>query len=44
MFGFLGITNIEIVRAEGLAYGDEARSKAMNDANVRINEELFAAA
>ena len=44
LFGFLGITNIEIVRAEGLAYGDEARSKALNDANVRINQQLFAAA
>ena len=44
VFGFLGITDIEIVRAEGLAYGDEVRSKAMSDANVRINEQLFAAA
>ena len=44
LFGFLGITDIEIVRAEGLAYGDEVRSKAMSDANVRINEQLFAAA
>jgi len=44
VLGFLGITDIEIVRAEGLAYGDEVRSKAMSDANVRINEQLFAAA
>ncbi|WP_339428232.1 MULTISPECIES: FMN-dependent NADH-azoreductase [unclassified Pseudomonas] len=44
LFGFLGITDIEIVRAEGLAYGDDARSKSLSDANVRINEQLFAAA
>ena len=44
LFGFLGITNIEIVRAEGLAYGDEVRSKSLSDANVLINEQLFAAA
>ena len=44
LFGFLGITDIEIVRAEGLAYGDDARSKALSDANVLINEQLFAAA
>ena len=44
LFGFFGITNIEIVRAEGLAYGDEARSKALSDANARINQQLFAAA
>jgi FMN-dependent NADH-azoreductase len=44
LFGFLGITDIEIVRAEGLAYGDQVRSKAMSDANVLINEQLFASA
>ncbi len=44
LFGFLGITNIEIVRAEGLAYGDEVRSKSLSDANVLINDQLFAAA
>lgn len=44
MLGFLGITDIEFVRAHGLAYGDDARSKALNDANVLINEQLFAAA
>ncbi|MGY3025417.1 FMN-dependent NADH-azoreductase [Pseudomonas lurida] len=44
LFGFLGITDIEIVRAEGLAYGDEVRSKALSDANALINEQLFAAA
>ncbi|MFC6338754.1 FMN-dependent NADH-azoreductase [Pseudomonas sp. CCM 7891] len=44
LLGFLGITDIEFVRAHGLAYGDELRSKAMSDANVHINEQLFAAA
>lgn len=44
MFGFLGITDIEFVRAHGLAYGDEVRSKAMSDAQAQISEQLFAAA
>ncbi len=44
LLGFLGITDIEFVRAHGLAYGDEFRSKSLSDANVRINEQLFAAA
>lgn len=42
--GFIGITDIEIVRAHGLGYGDEVRSKAMSDAQVQISEQLFAAA
>ena len=44
VFGFLGITDIEFVRAQGLAYGEEVRSKALSDANAVINEQLFAAA
>ena len=44
LLGFLGITDIEFVRAHGLAYGDEFRSKSLSDANVLINEQLFAAA
>ncbi len=44
LLGFLGITDIEIVRAEGLAYGDEVRSKALSEANLVISEQLFAAA
>ncbi|MBT2372925.1 FMN-dependent NADH-azoreductase [Pseudomonas fluorescens] len=44
LLGFLGITDIEFVRAHGLAYGEELRSKAMSDANVQISEQLFAAA
>lgn len=43
MFGFLGITDIEFVRAEGLAYGDEMRSKAMNEAKLQISEQFAAA-
>jgi FMN-dependent NADH-azoreductase len=44
LFGFIGITDIEFVRAHGLAYGDEVRGKAMNDAQAQISEQLFAAA
>ncbi|AIC19986.1 MULTISPECIES: FMN-dependent NADH-azoreductase [Pseudomonas] len=44
LFGFLGITDIEFVRAHGLAYGDEVRTKALNDAQAQISEQLFAAA
>ncbi|SDZ49893.1 FMN-dependent NADH-azoreductase [Pseudomonas sp. NFIX28] len=44
LFGFLGITDIEFVRAQGLAYGDEVRSKALSDAQAQIDEQLFAAA
>jgi len=43
MFGFLGITDIEIVRAEGLAYGDEMRAKAMTEAKAQIGEQFAAA-
>jgi FMN-dependent NADH-azoreductase len=42
--GFIGITDIEIVRAHGLGYGDEVRNKAMSDAQAQIDEQLFAAA
>ena len=44
LVGFLGITDIDVVRAEGLAYGDDVRSKAMSEANLLINEQLFATA
>ncbi|MDR0193440.1 FMN-dependent NADH-azoreductase [Pseudomonas yamanorum] len=44
LLGFLGITDIEFVRAHGLAYGDEARTKALSDAHVLISDQLFAAA
>jgi len=42
--GFIGITDLEIVRAHGLAYGDEHRSNAMSAAQAQISNELFAAA
>ncbi|AGZ35488.1 FMN-dependent NADH-azoreductase [Pseudomonas sp. SWI6] len=42
--GFIGITDLEIVRAHGLAYGPEQRSKAIDDAQAQIANELFAAA
>lgn len=40
---FLGITDIEIVRAEGLAYGDEPRANAFAAAHAQIGG-LFASA
>ena len=43
MFGFLGITDIEFVRAEGLAKGDDMRSKGMNEAQAQIGEQFAAA-
>ncbi len=44
LFGFLGITDIEFVRAHGLGYGEEVRTKAMSDAQALISDRLFAAA
>ena len=43
MLNFVGIDDIEIVRAEGLAYGEEPRAEAMKGAAQRISE-LFATA
>ncbi|CRI57021.1 FMN-dependent NADH-azoreductase [Pseudomonas sp. TE6288] len=42
--GFIGITDLEIVRAHGLAYGPEHRAKAIDAAQAQIAGELFAAA
>ncbi|MFC6635732.1 FMN-dependent NADH-azoreductase [Microbulbifer taiwanensis] len=36
--GFIGITDVEIVHAEGLAVGDEAREKALGAARKRISQ------
>lgn len=36
--GFIGITDVEIVRAEGLNMGDEARSEGLASAKARIAE------
>lgn len=42
--GFIGITDVEFVRAHGLAYGDEPRNNALQAARAQIANELFAAA
>ncbi|MFJ3450377.1 FMN-dependent NADH-azoreductase [Pseudomonas sichuanensis] len=42
--GFIGITDVETVRAHGLAYGPEHRAKAIDAAQAQIAGELFAAA
>lgn len=42
--GFIGITDLEIVRAHGLAYGPEHRAKTIDAAQAQIAGELFAAA
>ncbi|MDH0649704.1 FMN-dependent NADH-azoreductase [Pseudomonas sp. GD03858] len=42
--GFVGITDLEIVRAHGLAYGPEHRAKAIDAAQAQIAGPLFAAA
>jgi FMN-dependent NADH-azoreductase len=36
VFGFLGITDIQFIRAEGLATGDESRAKALEGAHGEI--------
>ncbi|MNQ85142.1 FMN-dependent NADH-azoreductase 1 [compost metagenome] len=43
VLNFLGVTDIEIVRAEGLAYGEEPRANAISGAQAQIGE-LFATA
>ena len=42
--GFIGITDVEFVRAHGLAYGEEPRNNAMQAAQAQIANDLFAAA
>ncbi|CAM3883947.1 FMN-dependent NADH-azoreductase 1 [Pseudomonas reidholzensis] len=42
--GFIGVTQLDIVRAQGLAYGPEHRSAAIEAAQAQIAGELFAAA
>ncbi|AIR90999.1 FMN-dependent NADH-azoreductase [Pseudomonas cremoricolorata] len=41
--GFIGITDIQVVRAEGLAYGEEQRSSALQGAKAQIAEAFSAA-
>ena len=36
--GFLGMTDVEFVYAEGLAMGDESKSKALSAADTAISE------
>ncbi|HDS1818852.1 TPA: FMN-dependent NADH-azoreductase [Pseudomonas putida] len=42
--GFIGVTDLEIVRAHGLGYGPEHRSQAIDAAQAQIANELFVAA
>ncbi|MFJ3522275.1 FMN-dependent NADH-azoreductase [Pseudomonas sp. NPDC090203] len=42
LFGFIGVTDLQFVHAQGLAYGDEPRAKAMSAAKKHIEETLFA--
>jgi FMN-dependent NADH-azoreductase len=42
VFGFLGVTDVRIVRAEGLAMGDDARARALADAHRAIDDHVEA--
>jgi FMN-dependent NADH-azoreductase len=44
VFGFVGITDIEFVRAEGIGMGPDYRAKALTDAHAKIAERLPIAA
>ena len=44
VFGFVGITDIRFVRAEGVAMGEEAKAKAMAAADVEIGTHAGVAA
>ncbi|HKE49391.1 MAG TPA: FMN-dependent NADH-azoreductase [Rhodanobacteraceae bacterium] len=44
VFGFIGITDVEFVRAEGIGIGPEQRAKAVNDAHAEIHARLPVAA
>jgi len=44
VFGFIGVTDIEIVRAEGIGIGPEQKAKAITDAHTEIQERLLEAA
>ncbi|QXG32749.1 FMN-dependent NADH-azoreductase [Pseudomonas viridiflava] len=43
MFAFIGVTDLQFVRAEGLAYGEEPRANALTAAQQHIDQKLFAA-
>lgn len=38
LFGFIGITDVQVVRAEGVNLGEEARTRAMSAASQQIAE------
>lgn len=42
--GFIGITDLQVVRAHGLAYGPEQRIQAITAAQAHIENDLFAVA
>jgi len=42
MFGFLGITDVEFIYAEGLNMGDEAKEQALSEARVAITASIAA--
>ena len=44
VFGFIGITDVEFVRAEGIGLGPEQKAKAVNDAHAEIGARLPVAA
>ena len=44
LFGFLGVTDIEFVRAEGVAHGHEQKAQAVSQALARIEQALPLAA
>lgn len=43
LFGFIGVTDVQFIRAEGLAYGDEVRTNAMAGAKAQIAEQFATA-
>ncbi|MFB2604492.1 FMN-dependent NADH-azoreductase, partial [Rhizobium phaseoli] len=43
VFGFLGITDVETIYVEGLAFGPEAAEKAIDAAKSRVQEIALAA-
>jgi len=44
VFGFIGVTDIEFVRAEGVGVSPEQRAKSVNDAHAAIDARLPVAA
>jgi FMN-dependent NADH-azoreductase len=44
VFGFIGATDVEFVRAEGIGLGAEQRTKALKDAHAEIGTRLPVAA